>query len=188
METRDERRDEDIAAEVQKGDIDAFRLLVERYEQKMSRYARRFLFDSDEAKDLVQEVFIKAYVNIQGFDVDRRFSPWLYRIAHNEFVNALKKKKRDRANISLFDLDVLLPSLRLIAKETADGDFKQHELKKALDGFLDRIPQKYREPLVLYYFDEMDYKEIADVLNIPVSTVGVRLQRGKVMLKKFVSQ
>ena len=72
METRDERRDEDIAAEVQKGDIDAFRLLVERYEQKMSRYARRFLFDSDEAKDLVQEVFIKAYVNIQGFDVDRR--------------------------------------------------------------------------------------------------------------------
>ncbi len=188
METRDERRDEEIAAEVQKGDIDAFQLLVERYEQKMGRYARRFLFDSDEAKDLVQEVFIKSYVNINGFDTDRRFSPWLYRIAHNEFVNALKKKKKDRANISLFDLDVLLPSIKLTAKETADEGFNRHELKKMLESSLDRIPQKYREPLVLYYFEEMDYKEIADVLRIPVSTVGVRLQRGKVMLRKLVPE
>ncbi len=188
METRDERRDEEIAAQVQKGDIETFQLLVERYEQKMGRYARRFLFDGDEAKDLVQEVFIKAYVNIQGFDTDRRFSPWLYRIAHNEFVNALKKKKKERANISLFDLDVLLPSLKLTAKETADGGFNQQELKKMLEGSLDRIPQKYREPLVLYYFDEMDYKEIADVLRIPVSTVGVRLQRGKIMLRKLVPE
>lgn len=188
MEKRDERRDEEIAAEVQHGDIEAFQLLVERYDQKMGRYARRFLFDSDEAKDLVQEVFIKAYVNIQGFDTDRRFSPWLYRIAHNEFVNALKKKKKDKANISLFDLDVLLPSIKLTAKETADGGFNRHELKKMLEGSLDRIPQKYREPLVLYYFEEMDYKEIADVLRIPVSTVGVRLQRGKIMLRKLVPQ
>lgn len=188
METRDERRDEDIAAEVQKGNGEAFQALVERYEQKIGRYARRFLFDGDEAKDLVQEVFIKAYMNIKGFDTDRRFSPWLYRIAHNEFVNALKKKKKDRANVSLFDLDVLLPSVRLTAKETADSGFNRHELKKLLEGSLDRIPQKYREPLVLYYFEEMDYKEIADVLRIPVSTVGVRLQRGKMMLRKLVPQ
>lgn len=197
MEIREERTapiddpaetDEAIAAKVQQGDVNAFRILVERYEPKMGRYARRFLFDGDEAKDLVQEVFIKAYVNIQGFDVDRRFSPWLYRIAHNEFVNALKKKNKERMNVSLFDFDVLFPSVKLTAKETADGAFNRHELKRVLEGSLHQIPQKYREPLVLYYFEDMDYKEIADVLRIPVSTVGVRLQRGKAMLKKLVPQ
>lgn len=188
MDAPDEQKDEKIAEKVQNGDIQAFQVLVERYEPKMSRYARRFLFDSDEAKDLVQEVFIKAYVNIQGFDINRRFSPWIYRIAHNEFVNALKKKKKERANVSLFDFDLLFPHIRLTAKETADSGFVQGELKRLLEASLDKIPQKYKEPLVLYYFEEMDYKEIADVLHIPVSTVGVRLQRGKVMLKKLVPQ
>ncbi|MDR3581771.1 MAG: RNA polymerase sigma factor [Candidatus Pacebacteria bacterium] len=187
MDARDEQNDEQIAARVQKGDMEAFQILVERYDQKMGRYARRFLFDGDDSKDLVQEVFIKAYVNIRGFDITRRFSPWLYRIAHNEFVNALKKKKKERANVSLFDFDVLFPHIRLTASETADTDIKQHELKEVLETSLGKIPQKYREPLVLYYFEEMNYKEIADVLRIPVSTVGVRLQRGKVMLKKLVT-
>jgi RNA polymerase sigma-70 factor (ECF subfamily) len=183
-----EEKDEAIAVRVQKGDAEAFQGLVERYEQKMSRYARRFLFDSDEAKDLVQDVFIKAYVNIQGFDVGRRFSPWLYRIAHNEFVNALKKKKKERGNISLFDFDVLFPHLGLPAKEMADLGMKQYELKGILEASLDKIPQKYKESLVLYYFEDLDYKEIADVLHIPVSTVGIRLQRGKMMLKKLVPE
>lgn len=186
MDICDTRNDEAIVADVQKGDVDAFQLLVERYTQKMDRYARRFLFDPDEAKDLVQDVFIKAYVNIQGFDTERRFSPWLYRIAHNEFVNAYKKKKKERGNISLFDFDVLFPSLVPTAKETADGKFNRGELARLLEGSLERISSKYREPLVLYYFEDMDYKEIADVLRIPVSTVGVRLQRGKAMLKKLM--
>lgn len=191
MNTRDELdglKDEEVAANVQKGDVDSFQVLVERYEPKMNRYARRFLFDADEAKDLVQDVFIKAYVNIRGFDTDRRFSPWLYRIAHNEFVNALKKKNKERMNVSIFDFDVLFPSIKLTAKETADSGFNRHELKKVLEESLDRIPRKYKDPLILYYFEEMDYKEIADVLRIPVSTVGVRLQRGKTMLKKLVPQ
>lgn len=178
----DQRSDEAIAAAVQRGDVDAFRDLVERYEPKITRYARRFLFDGDDAKDLVQEVFIKAYVNIKSFDVDRRFSPWLYRIAHNEFINVLKKRTKERGNVSLFDFDVLFP--HLIAKEDADTPARQHELKAMLERSLNDIPPKYREPLTLYYFEELDYREIADVLRIPVSTVGVRLQRGKAMLKK----
>src|SRR5258708_4917322 len=90
--------DEQLASRVQKGDPESFRVLMVRYEPKMTRYAKRFLFASDEAKDLLQEIFIKAYVNIRSFDIDRRFSPWIYRIAHNEFVNALKKKKKEKDN------------------------------------------------------------------------------------------
>ncbi len=182
----DERNDEAVAAAVQHGELDAFRVIVERYEPKLVRYARRFLFDADDAKDLVQDVFVKAYVNIRSFDAERRFSPWLYRIAHNEFVNALKKRTKERGtmSVSLFDFDVLFPHLS--AKETADSPARQGELKAMLERSLDAIPAKYKEPLVLYYFEELDYREIADVLRIPISTVGVRLQRGKAMLKKIV--
>jgi len=181
-----ERNDEEIAALVQKGDIESFRVLVERYEPKMTRYARRFFFDGDEGKDLVQEVFIKAYVNIRSFDVSRRFSPWIYRIAHNEFVNNIKKRQKERENVSIFDFDVLVP--HLIAKETADDGFNKTEVKRMLEQSLNKLNEKYKEPLVLYYFEDMDYREIADILHIPISTVGVRLQRGRAMLKKIVKE
>jgi RNA polymerase sigma-70 factor (ECF subfamily) len=181
-----ERNDEEIATQVQKGDIESFRVLVERYEPKMTRYAKRFFFDGDEGKDLVQEVFIKAYVNIQSFDASRRFSPWIYRIAHNEFVNNIKKRQKERDNVSIFDFDLLFP--HLAAKETADDGFNKAEMKSMLDRSLSELGPKYKEPLVLYYFEDMDYREIADILHIPISTVGVRLQRGRAMLKKIVKE
>ena len=171
---------------VQKGDIESFRILVERYEAKIARYAKRFFFDGDEGKDIVQDVFIKAYVNIQSFDTSRRFSPWIYRIAHNEFVNNIKRRQKERENVSIFDFDLLFP--HLVAKETADDGFNKAEVKRMLDQSLNKLNEKYKEPLVLYYFEDMDYREIADVLHIPVSTVGVRLQRGRAMLKKIVQQ
>ena len=178
-----ELTDEEIAQRVQKGDVEVFGVLVQRFEERMIRYARKFLFAGDEIKDLVQEVFIKAYVNIQSFDASRKFSSWLYRIAHNEFINAGKKKSR--LPVFTFDLDALFP--HLAARETADGDFERQELKEALDQSLDKLDVKYREPLALYYLEEMNYREIADILQIPVSTVGVRLTRGKAMLKKIIT-
>jgi len=181
-----ELNDEEIALKVQEGDIESFRTLVERYEPKMVRYAKRFFFDGDEGKDLVQEVFIKAYVNIKSFDTTRRFSPWIYRIAHNEFVNNIKRRQKERENVSIFDFDVLFP--HLVAKETADEGFSKAEVRRMLEASLDQLGPKYREPLVLYYFEDMDYREIADILHIPVSTVGVRLQRGRAMLKKIVKK
>jgi RNA polymerase sigma-70 factor (ECF subfamily) len=181
-----EQNDEEVAAQVQKGDIESFRILVERYEPKMTRYAKRFFFDGDEGKDLVQEVFIKTYVNIKSFDTSRRFSPWIYRIAHNEFVNNIKKRQKERENTSIFDFDVLFP--HLVAKETADDGFNKAEVKHMLEQALNTLSEKYKEPLVLYYFEDMDYREIADILHIPISTVGVRLQRGRAMLKKIVKE
>ncbi len=181
-----ERTDEEIATLVQDGNIDSFRMLVERYEPKLTRYAKRFFFHGDDGKDIVQEVFIKAYVNIKSFDTARRFSPWIYRIAHNEFVNNIKKRQKERDNISIFDFDTLFP--HLIAKETADDGFHKAEVKRMLENSLDTLDEKYKEPLVLYYFEEMDYREIADILHIPISTVGVRLQRGRMMLKKIVKE
>jgi RNA polymerase sigma-70 factor (ECF subfamily) len=169
---------------VQEGDIESFSLLMERYEKKITRYARKFFSQPDDVKDAVQEVFTKAYVNIKSFDVKRKFSPWIYRVAHNGFVNVLKKKKSEK--LSFIDFDLLLP--HPAAKETADSGVERADLRRLLDAGIAKIPVKYREPLALYYFEEMSYKEVADILHVPVSTVGIRLQRGKAALKKAIGK
>ena len=174
--------DEAIASSVQDGDTAAFGTLMERYGPKMQRYARRFLFGYEDAEDQVQEVFLKAYANIRSFDASRKFSSWLYRIAHNEFINAIKK--RGREPVSFLDPDTLFP--HPVAKERADAEADAHETRALLDRGLDKLDPKYREPLVLFHFEEMDYREIADILRIPVATVGVRLNRGRAALKKAV--
>lgn len=178
------KTDEIIAKEVQTGSVQAFGILVERYESKLTRYARRFLFGNHDAEDLVQEVFIKAYTNIQSFDANRSFNSWIYRIAHNEFINAIKKKGREP--LSFFDPDTLFP--HPTDPHQADHEVQENELKAMLDKCLDQLHPKYREPLVLYYYEDLDYNSIADILHIPSSTVGVRLNRGKQQLQDIYKQ
>jgi RNA polymerase sigma-70 factor (ECF subfamily) len=81
---------------VKKGDKEAFGIVVDRYLPKIKRYAKKFIFNREDIDDLVQDVFLKAYANVFSFDSDKKFSPWVYRIAHNEFVNAIKKKMREK--------------------------------------------------------------------------------------------
>jgi len=181
----DHPSDEAIARLVQQGNTEAYGELVDRYEQKMLRYAKKFLFSHEDAQDLVQDVFIKAYTNMQSFDADRSFSSWLYRIAHNTYVNALAKKTRTPL-LTRFDFDALLPMLR--APTQPDTELDKKEMRQALDACIEQIGLKYREVLVLYYFEELSYKDIAEVLHIPISTVGVRLSRGKRQLKKLYQQ
>ncbi len=182
MAEQAEISDENIAERVQQGDRESFGLLVDRYEAKMLRYGRKFL--QRDIEDLVQDIFIKAYTNIKSFRTDMKFSPWLYRIAHNEFVNALKKQSR--LPLAFFDFDTMFP--HIYAPETADQEAQDREIRGLLDTTLDKLDSKYREPLVLYYLEEMNYQEIAEVLHIPVSTVGVRLNRAKALLKNHVAR
>ncbi|MFH1713078.1 MAG: RNA polymerase sigma factor [Candidatus Jacksonbacteria bacterium] len=174
--------DEQIARLVQAGKIENFGELVKRYEAKMKRYAKKFLFAYEDAEDVVQEVFIKAYTNIQSFNSSKKFSPWLYRIAHNEFINAIKK--RGKESLSFFNFDTLLPNIT--AKDNIKDEIDRQELRAVLNKCLDKIAPKYREPLVLYYFEGFSYKEIAGILRIPVSTVGIRLKRGKKLMKSLL--
>jgi len=174
--------DEKIARLVQAGKIENFGELVKRYEAKIMRYARKFLFTYDEAEDVVQEAFIKAYTHIQSFDASKKFSSWFYRLAHNEFINAIKKGGKEP--LSVFDFDTLLP--RFPAQKNYDQEIDRKELRANLNKCLDRIAPKYREPLVLYYFEELSYREIADILHVPTSTVGIRLKRGKKLIKSLL--
>lgn len=173
--------DEEIVLKIQNGDKDLFGVLVERYESKLNRYAKRFLFQKEDVDDLIQDVFLKAYSNIKSFNTNKSFSSWVYRIAHNQFVNALKKRKYEP--LFVFDTDILFGSIS--SNEKADNETLEEEQKKEMEKNLSNLNSKYREILILYYFEELDYKEISDVLRIPTSTVGVRIKRAKDKLKEI---
>lgn len=176
--------DEDIAKRVQAGDTEAFGELVQRYEAKLKRYGYRFLSSREHIEDIVQNVFLSAYVNFRSFDLERRFSPWIYRIAHNAFVNALKR--REREPLPFFDPDVLFP--HPVAAQRPDRDLEIKQTRELLDKLLNELDVKYREPLVLFYFQELDYNEISEIMHLPVSTVGVRISRGRAKLTKLATE
>jgi RNA polymerase sigma-70 factor, ECF subfamily len=177
-----QKTDEEIARKVQTGEIDFFNILIARYEKKMRTYARNFLSDQEETNDVLQDIFIKTYKNIKSFDAGRKFSSWLYRIAHNEFVNALKRK--NKKTLPLFDLDIFFPQ-HIKEEKNIPNEIDQKRMRELLGKFLDKLEAKYREPIVLYYFEELSYKEIADVMQVPIATVGIRIKRGKEALKSI---
>jgi len=176
-----EQKDEKIALLVQSGQSEFFGILVKRYEEKMRRYAQRFFSDNEDRKDIVQDIFIKAYINIKSFDAERKFSSWLYRIAHNELVNNLKKKNNIFLSLFDFDLDTFFPQSS--SEDDPNEKIDKKNMSKLISECLDELPDKYKEPITLYYLEELSYKEIADVMSIPTSTVGIRIQRAKKLMK-----
>jgi len=181
----EEKSDEAIVKLVQLGDSDLFGLLIERYEKKITRYSKKFLSDPEDLKDIVQQIFLKSYVNIKSFDTGRKFSSWIYRIAHNELINVLKKK--NRAVLPLFNLDVFLPHW-ISEKNDINKDLENKETRILIEKSLDKLSAKYKEPMILYYIEDMGYKEVADIMQLPIATVGTRIKRAKKILKSILEE
>lgn len=173
--------DEVLAAKVKRGDETAFATLLDRYSPKLTRYGRRFLRDPQDVDEAVQDAFIAAYRNFQSYDLGQRFSPWMYRIAHNTFIDILRRKKREPIP---FDLDVLAPHLTY--DDPMPREKENAELRVVLERGLLKLSPAYREVIDLYYFEEMSYRDIADIMHVPVGTVAIRLSRAKASLKKLV--
>jgi RNA polymerase sigma-70 factor (ECF subfamily) len=171
--------DEELAKKVQEGDRDSFSLLVERYQEKMRRYGRKFLRQHEDIDDVVQDIFLKTYANIKSFDSGKKFSSWLYRIAHNTFLNHLRSSKKELFRI---DFDTVLPFL--YSNDDPEEGLELKKVSEQLDSYLELLDQKYREIIVLRFYEGLSYEEIADVLKVPVSTVGVRISRALQHLKK----
>ncbi len=159
---------------------DHFLCLSNRYEDKLLRYIMRISkFSREDASDVLQDVFIKTYFNLNGFDKELQFSSWVYRIAHNETISAIRKKvARPSVNLDVGDIEKFGESFD-ITKEI-DNTFD----RKMIDEALSRLDEKYREVLVLRFLDEKDYVEISDILKKPVSTVGNLILRGKKLFRE----
>jgi RNA polymerase sigma-70 factor (ECF subfamily) len=170
--------DEELIEVVRSQNQELYREVVWRYQDKLMRYALCLIQNEDKATDVVQEAFIKAFVNLQGFDTSKKFSSWIYRIVHNEAINYFKKQQKE---ISLDNHQWLEEAIA--SSEDVEVDFDRREAKKELYQALKELPLKYRSPLILFYLDEKSYEEISDVLRIPVGTVGTRINRGKKMMR-----
>lgn len=175
-----DKRDEEIIKDILKGDKESFGVLIYRFEKKLFRYINRFIYDINEAEDLLQTVFVKAYTNLNGFNFNYKFSSWIYRIAHNEIVNYIKRKQRNKIVFDV-DWDVVMP---LNVGRNINEEIDLSNLEKWLKDNIAKIPDKYKEVLILYYFEEMAYKEIADIIKIPIATVGVRIKRARDLVRK----
>lgn len=159
---------------------DSFLYLVERYEKKLLSYIIRISgFSKEDAEDILQEVFIKVYVNLNSFDDDLKFSSWIYRITHNEVINNYRKKKVRPQSVMDLD-DEFLNNLASDLK--TDGHIDQRYLKENVAKVIENLDPKYKEILVLRFWEDKDYSEISDILKKPMGTVATLISRAK---KKF---
>ena len=175
----DNLSDSQIVALVMKGDNSMYALLVERYEAKLLRYATYLVKDYDVASDITQDTFIKAYVNLRSFQPGKAFSPWIYRILHNEAMNVIKRSKKTLTFSDMGDA-----SNNFAVGFKTDEIVDKNMLNANVRGCLGKINLKYQEVLALYFFDHLKYDEISQILHVPTSTIGVRISRGKAALKK----
>ena len=175
--------DEELARLVQGNNEEAFGVLMDRYQGRLLRYGRRFLNQEAPIDHTVQDVFIKVYTNIRSFDTTKKFAPWIYRIAHNEFVSALRSRSRQPLAVD-FDTLVAHPSYEM----DPAGDEERAQTQALIARGLDALSAAHKEVLILYYLEGLSYQEISDILQVPVGTVGVRLRRARQALKKYVEQ
>ena len=143
----------------------AFNLLVRKYQQKVYWHIRKMVIDHEDANDLTQETFIKAWKGLSGFREDAQLYTWLYRIATNECLNFLNKKKR-RFFLPIVDVQAELTA-KLDTDDLISGDEIQLKLQKALLT----LPDKQRLVFNMKYFDEMKYEEISAVLGTSVGAL-----------------
>lgn len=162
----------------------AFGLLVERYEQPLRRYVARLgVRNPDDQSDVLQEVFLKAYRNINSFDSRLKFSSWIYRIAHNEAVSWFRKRSVRPEGHAVADGAEIIEFLRS-GEASPEERFDTTINAEAVNAALWRLQPRYRDALILRYFEHKEYQEISDILRVPVGTVGTLLHRGKQQLAR----
>ena len=167
---------------------ETFYYLVKRYEGKISQYIRRLTnVSQEETEDILQDIFIKVYRNLNGFNQNLKFSSWIYRIAHNEIINQYHKNKSrlKMLRLNLDNNDVY--HLEEFISDTDDifNHLLSHENANQIKEVLEKLPQKYREILILRYLEEKKYDEISDILCKPPGTVATLINRAKSKFKKI---
>jgi RNA polymerase sigma-70 factor (ECF subfamily) len=170
------RSDEELVEACRSGETSAFDLLVGRWEDKIRGAAWRVLGSEEEARDVAQEAFLKAYRGLDAFTSEARFSSWLYQIALNLCRDRLRRR-RTRASVSLEELEEAGPVLvepRPGAHELA----LQNDLARVVRRAVSALPLEQREVLILKEYEGLTFLEIAQALDVPISTVKTRLYRG----------
>lgn len=179
---------EQIIQKARDGDMEAFAEIVKVYQNRIYNLALKMLKGSEDAQDATQDIFLKIYTNLRDYREESQFSTWVYRISLNTCLDKLRQKKRERKQFNSKPMDEM--------KEISIGEevraleeiIETNELKRAMIHAIEELPAKYQTVLLLYHQQECSYQEIADILDIPIQTVGTQLYRAKGLLRKKLLQ
>lgn len=165
---------------------EAYKILFKRYEKSLYIYIFHMVRNKEEVEDLLQNVFSKTFKSLKRFDIERKFSSWIYRIAHNEAVNFIKRKSK-RKLVSWEDVSTSKDKLDISVEDKDVSEIlMQKEVSKEIDDALKEIPEKYRKILAMRYFEEYSYEKIGKILGKPVNTVGTLINRAKKKLFEVI--
>jgi RNA polymerase sigma-70 factor, ECF subfamily len=174
--------DEQLVEAVLAGDTPAFDVLVQRWERKIRGAAYRIVGSDEEARDVCQEAFLKAYRGLAAFKGGCKFSSWLYQIAINLCRDRLRRRKV-RNLVSIEDLESAVEPSWAVQRAVAHELVEARELSRAVSAAVASLPEEQREVIVLKEYQGLTFPEIAEALDVPLSTVKTRLYRGLVHLR-----
>ena len=173
----DDNEDLKLVSEARRGSRDSFERLLLRYERSIFNAAYRILRDYEDAKDVTQIVFLKAFQNLEHFDGQYRFFSWIYRIAVNESINLSKSRRR-------FDPG---EDTRIEVRNTPENLLSRKELGGVVQAALMSLEFDYRVVIVLRHFSDCSYQEMGEILEIPEKTVKSRLFTARTLLREILS-
>ena len=155
---------------------EAFSEMFRTYDKRIYFAALKFLGNRDEAADITQEVFVRAWRNLSSLDPSRPIFPWLYRITKNLCINRVKRKSGSEAGLEFPELQP--------GTDSVEGDLLKKESRREIREAVMSLPDNHREIIILKHYDECSYEEMAEILGIPKGTVMSRLFNARKMLKQ----
>lgn len=153
--------------------------IYDLYCENMFFTAFQYLKNEDEAKDAVQDSFLKAFLSLESFEIDSSFGLWLKKIVINTCIDKLKKRKIETISLENYSIEVL-------DEDIDDWNFETKISKESIIKAIENLGLKYQLVIKLFLFEGYDHSEIADILNIPIKTSRTQLKRGKLLLKNIL--
>lgn len=176
-------KDSDLVQQAQDGQTEAFSVLVDRYRQKVFQTCMGFLHNADDAEDLTQEIFVKAWNALNSFDGRAAFSTWLYRIAVNKAINQTRRNKlRSFTGIN----DEVTESG--YSDDDAEGNLMRSEQREQIKSAVNRLKTKQKKAFVLFYYQELSLIEVADVLEMSPKATESLIFRARKKLQNLLSR
>ena len=171
-----------VIAAVRGGNAEAFDLIVREYQPRLYRFLYGMVGDAEVARDLTQDTFLKMFRGLRQYDPSLRFSSWLFRIAHNTAIDTLRQRRVPLAvppvNPDGEEVDPLV-QVPDVGAESPEQSASRRELGEMLDAAIDALRPPYRAVVILRHQEELDYEEIAEVMQLPLGTVKTYLHRAR---------
>jgi len=173
--------DKVIVTNILNGNIQDFAVVVKNTEKLIAQIVRKMTANEDDQKDLVQEIYLKAYQNLSSFQYKSKLSTWIATIAYNTSVNYLKKKR-----IKLYDMDFLSEN-KYGEYETIEDKIYKKENAQFINNELNKLPHLFKTLISLYHLEELPIKEISEITNLPEGTIKSYLSRARKTLKDSIN-